>query len=75
MVKKWKKVESRCFVCGEEVGKIKIVNGKIEVEEKYPNFGTFVQVKGKAEMRVLCKNCQKQLDKRGIKYTDALSNK
>lgn len=72
MVKKWKKVDNKCFICGEEVGKIKIINGKIEIEEKYPNFGTFVQVKGRAEMKVLCKYCQKELDKKKIKYFEAL---
>lgn len=72
MVRRWKKVDDKCFLCGEKVGKIKIVNGKIEIEEKFPNFGTFVQIKGRAEMKVLCKYCQKKLDKEGIKYLEAL---
>lgn len=75
MVKKWKKVDNKCFICGTEVGKIKIVNGKIEIEEKYPSFGSFVQVKGKAEMKVICRNCQKELDKKGISYIKALTKK
>lgn len=69
MVKKWKKVNNKCIVCNREVAKVKIEDGKIEIIENY-SFGSFVKVKGKGELRMICRNCQKQLDKEGKKYCE-----
>jgi len=71
MVRKWKKVDNKCIVCKKEVAKVKLNDGKIEIVENI-NFGSFVKVKGKAEMKMICRNCQKILDKEGKKYSDFL---
>jgi len=61
----WKKVDDKCMKCREKVGNIKIERdsvtnkGKIVIEKKFDNFGAFVQEKGKAHMKVICKNCQR----------------
>ena len=69
MVRKWKKVDNKCLICKKEVGKFKIEDGKIEIIEQ-KNFGTFIKVKGKAEMKVLCRDCQRKLDKEKVKLKE-----
>lgn len=69
MVRKWKKISNKCIVCNREVAKIKLENGKVEMIENYV-FGSFIRVKGKGELRMICKNCQKKLDKEGKKYLE-----
>ncbi|MEM0480616.1 MAG: hypothetical protein QXQ14_00275 [Candidatus Aenigmatarchaeota archaeon] len=71
MVRKYKKVENKCAVCGKEVGKFKIEDGKVEIVEN-KLLGTFVKLKGKAHLKVICKLCQKDLDKKGISYLEVI---
>lgn len=70
MVRKWKKVNNKCIVCNKEIAKIKLENGKVEILEKTNYFGSFVKVKGSGELRVICRNCQKVLDKQKKKYLE-----
>jgi len=69
MVRTWKKVDNKCIVCKKEVAKVKLNDGKIEIVENI-NFGSFVKIGGKAEMKMICRNCQKILDKEGKRYSD-----
>jgi len=69
MVRKWKKVDNKCIVCNREVAKVKLENGKVEIIEKYA-FGSFVKVKGKGELKIICRNCQKKLDKENKSYKE-----
>lgn len=58
MVKKWKRIDNRCVFCKKEVAKIKLEDGKVEILEDHL-MGTFLKTKGKAELRMICRNCQK----------------
>jgi len=71
MVRKFKKVDEKCAICGREVGKFKIEDGKVEIVEN-KLLGTFVKIKGKAHLKVICKLCQKDLDKKKVKYIEAI---
>ena len=61
----WKKVQEKCMKCKQKVGDIKIERdpitniGKIVIKRKFDNFGSFVQEKGKAHMKVICRTCQR----------------
>ncbi|MFH7903682.1 MAG: hypothetical protein QW409_01885 [Candidatus Aenigmatarchaeota archaeon] len=73
MVRKWKKVDNKCIVCNREVAKVKLKDGKVEIIEDIA-FGSFVKVKGKAELKMICRNCQKALDKEGKRYYEFIKN-
>jgi len=60
----WREVDSNCAECGASVGKMEIVDGRIAVREYGENWGTWRKVPGKAEMQVVCRECQRRLDRR-----------
>jgi hypothetical protein len=61
----WRKVHSNCAECGVSVGKIRIGDGRIVVEQYGENWGTWRHVRGTSEMQVICKTCQRRLAKQG----------
>lgn len=56
----WKKVDSKCYLCGTSVGKITIKSGKIVVDEYFDCWGAWHKVPHKSEMQVKCSACQKK---------------
>ena len=70
MPKTWQNVKATCKECGVSVGKITLNNGKIIVDHYNEHWGTWVRIPGKAEMNVLCRNCQRKLDKQRKKESE-----
>lgn len=65
----WRKVDAKCMVCREPVGKISVKNGKIIVDEYRPNWGQWHKVPEKSEMQVICRDCEKRITKQRNKQS------
>jgi len=63
MSTQWRKVTNKCIECNQPVGKFSLKAGKISVDKLFDCWGSWQKVKGKSEMQVICRICQKMLAK------------